>query len=291
MKYSWSLFNELFTPICPCCNQRIKPVKEPLNAKKDPWGANTGLCAECKPLLSSRFMPPTNEDISCCYCCAEAIESRQRTRRVDICLACELFPPPYSQIRSLWYFDQQIEQLIKKLKYCNKPGIGSCLGIALANYLRDTNNSRSGFAKHDWDMVLAVPSAPNNERLRGYSHTAIIGRKLSRMLGVSSPYASIVSLSSRRSQASLPIEQRLSNIANSFRACHKRLKGKSILLIDDTVTSGATLEYCSMKIIEAGAGHLDILTLARSHSYQLNRIKLRWHDSCTSYNKIKQTLL
>jgi ComF family protein len=111
-----------------------------------------------------------------------------------------------------------------------------------------------------YDAVTAVPIAPARYRERGYNQAELIARALSRQLGL--PYRSLLGRLGADHQIGRGRHERLDQVRGRFYAT-RQLAGQRLLLIDDVLTTGATLAECSRVLTEAGAGAVWAATVAR----------------------------
>ena len=114
--------------------------------------------------------------------------------------------------------------------------------------------------------VVPVPLHKERLRSRGFNQAAIIGREMSRTLGVPLDEVSLVRLtSSEKHRTGLDAKGRRDSVAKAFAVRYPRLlAGEHILLTDDVFTTGATVEACEAVLTEAGAKSVLIMTLARA---------------------------
>lgn len=114
--------------------------------------------------------------------------------------------------------------------------------------------------------VVPVPLHKERLRSRGFNQAAIIGREISRALGVPLDDVSLVRVtSSEKHRTGLDAKGRRDSVAKAFAVPYPRLvEGEHILLIDDVFTTGATVEACEAVLSEAGAKSVLIMTLARA---------------------------
>src|SRR5262245_3636996 len=114
--------------------------------------------------------------------------------------------------------------------------------------------------------VVPVPLHEERLRSRGFNQAAIIGREMSRALGVPLDEISLVRVSSsEKYRTGLDTKGRWETVAKAFSVKYPRLvQGEVILLVDDVFTTGATVSACEAALIEAGAKSVLIMTLARA---------------------------
>ena len=229
----WTGLDWLYPPYCGGCGKRgIR------------W------CLDCSQRVQ-RLMPPF-----CPSCGAETSEEAP-------CTTCEKISYHYSAVRSVCYYDGPIRQAILGLKYKGDMGLGEALASDLINL----------FCSLRWnvDVILPVPIGMTRQAERGYNQAALLAVPLA--LATETHYESKALRKVRltRSQVGLSREERVQNVAGAFHADSKIVANQRILVVDDVMTTGATLDACAVALKNAGAGEVYCLTLARAHHYSSNR--------------------
>jgi ComF family protein len=119
--------------------------------------------------------------------------------------------------------------------------------------------------KIEFDLIIPVPLHWKKEFLRGFNQSALIGNYISKKLGKKMYQNILIKSKNTKSQTELNEKERKENVKNSFKIKRNDLiKDKSILLIDDVYTTGATTEECKKILINGGAKKVIIITLAKS---------------------------
>ena len=112
-------------------------------------------------------------------------------------------------------------------------------------------------------LITYVPTAPGHRRSRGFDHAQLLAKELARMRGWN--YATALQRSGEIHQRGASREQRIRQLKGVFRAVNSPLfMGKHILLVDDVVTTGSTLNECTKILIKAGAAQVDAVVFART---------------------------
>jgi ComF family protein len=148
-----------------------------------------------------------------------------------------------------------IQQLLHQLKYEGNEAVGLLLGELYGEEL----------AKHysgKWDLITCVPIHLKKHRKRGFNQSHLISEGLSLKLNI--PFQPILEKSvNRKSQTRKHRIERFENVESTFALKEpiQDLSGKRILLVDDVLTTGATLQSCSKPLQEAGA-EISIVTIA-----------------------------
>jgi competence protein ComFC len=174
---------------------------------------------------------------------------------VEICRSCQKNPPGYSALRSWAVFNGSLRNAIHRLKYYGDMALGEVLARPLIQLLHT----------FDWtvDLVVPVPIGVARLKERGYNQANLIAWPLALGCGLRFQPHALKKERETRSQVGLSAAQRRQNVAGAFAADPHRVAGKSVLVVDDVTTSGATIEACAHALRLAGAGEVFGLTLSR----------------------------
>ena len=149
-------------------------------------------------------------------------------------------------------------RLLADLKYHNRPETGDVLGRIMAEELLPR-----GFF-NGIDLIVPVPLAREKENQRGYNQSACIASGISQATGIGVDTASVRRIVANPSQTHLTEAERRENVQGIFAVADpERLKNRHILLVDDVMTTGATLRSCAETIAAACSVRVSILCLAR----------------------------
>lgn len=114
-----------------------------------------------------------------------------------------------------------------------------------------------------WQLVTAVPCAAGQKRSRGHNHAAVLAGELAGCLGL--PFrGELLRREPGPQQHALPARLRWENARALYRAGTGQLQGEAVLLVDDVMTTGATLQQCARLLRQMGAGRVDCATLCRT---------------------------
>jgi competence protein ComFC len=149
-----------------------------------------------------------------------------------------------------------LRQSVHALKYNQGTVLAEPLGIRLAQRLMELQ----------WPVDLIVPVPLSNERLaeRGFNQSQLLANELSRNIVIPCMQAALTRTRTTRSQVGLNAAQRQANVAAAFQGDPARLASKTVLVIDDVLTTGATLAACAQAALDAGAVAVYGLTLCRA---------------------------
>jgi len=164
----------------------------------------------------------------------------------------------YQTLRSYGLFDGPLREALHRLKYQRDIGIGE----ALSKHIIELYNDQ----KWEIDIIVPVPLSRKRARERGYNQAGLLARPLA--YAIQKPFQPEALHRSRdtRSQVGLRAKERRENVDGSFIADVQRVNGKVVLVIDDVMTTGSTINACAQALRVAGASVVYALTLARAVS-------------------------
>jgi ComF family protein len=137
-----------------------------------------------------------------------------------------------------------VQNLMHELKYNHHPEIGSKLGMIMGHRL-----IQSGF-KGKWDIIIPVPLYRNREIQRGYNQCEAFARALGFCLEAETDKTILIRSKQTRTQTKKGKMDRWNNLQDAFKVVKpEKIFDKRILLVDDVVTTGATLEACAKTLI------------------------------------------
>ncbi len=165
-------------------------------------------------------------------------------------LKSEIATPYFDDLIVRFEFSPIFQQLIHLLKYERFSGVAPILAQSLAEFI-----------PLNFDLVTAVPLNPSRLKERGYNQSALLARHLSQITRIPFDESVLKRLRNTPSQTKLSRSERQANVRNAFAAL-KDMEGKRILLIDDVVTTGSTLNECARVLKEAGAQKVTAAALA-----------------------------
>lgn len=208
------------------------------------------LCGAC--FAKVRFL-----SAPCCAVCGTPFEFDPGGADV-LCGSCIRHRPAYDRARAVFRYDDSSRGLVLAFKH------GDRIDAAPA-YARWLARAGSGLIEGA-DLIAPVPLHWTRLFHRRYNQSALLANALSRLAGL----PAVPDLLCRRrrtpSQGGLDRARRIRNVRGAFvvrAAARARVTGKRILLVDDVLTTGATVEACATALLKAGATAVDVLTLAR----------------------------
>lgn len=195
-----------------------------------------------------------------CAACGDTLLKDEET----VCLKCRYLLPKtgyelhadnplaqmfYGRVRfhavtACFFFAKQgkVQHLIHELKYKGNWEAGVFLGQQLGESLKNAPLFQG------IDYLVPVPLHPKREKKRGYNQSLMIARGIAEVTGIAIGDRFLVRGVNTATQTKKSKEERFQNVKDIFQVCHaEELQGKHILLIDDVLTTGATLESCAHK--------------------------------------------
>lgn len=170
----------------------------------------------------------------------------------SICKKCLEQTPPFSKVITYGIYEGVLAVAINHLKFYGVRRISKPLGKLMSN-----------LALPFVDGVVPVPLHIKKLRERGFNQSLIIARPLSKSLRIPLLMDVLIKIKETPPQIGLSAKDRISNMKNAF-SVHGDVKDMRILLVDDVMTTGATVTSCSSALMKAGAREVFVLALARS---------------------------
>ena len=224
----------LLPPHCAACGERVATAGQ--------------LCAACFAATSFIAEP-------CCDRCGVGFAVAGLG---PVCQACEAHPPLYRRARGGLTYDAQGRRLILPFKHADRPELARVLAPHMA---------RAGAALLRTAQVL-IPVPLHRRRLfsRRYNQAVLLAAELSHLSGIPVLRDALIRTKATASLADSTAAEREQEVSGAFAIRAGRdaaLSGRQVLLIDDVMTSGATVNACAATLLQAGAKGVDVLVAAR----------------------------
>lgn len=204
-----------------------------------------------------------NEDYICKLCLSKIPKTNYHKNKLDT--INEIFwgrvKLEYAYSHYLFNKGGILQTLIHNIKYENEQQLAIILGKEMAYSLQDTEIPET------IDIITSIPLHPKKKRIRGYNQSDLLAQGMSEVLQI--PFRSdIIKRTQHTStQTKKNKEQRWNNVKDAFEVSDKEtIKGKHIAVIDDVLTTGATMEACVSKLSMCENVKLSIITLAHASS-------------------------
>lgn len=150
----------------------------------------------------------------------------------------------------------KVQHLIHQLKYKNRPDVGVYLGKMLAKHLNELYPGQ-------FDVVVPVPLHKDKERKRGYNQSAMIAQGIAEVLNIPVGDTNFIKVTYTETQTRKARFARYENVKETFKVVDSDVfAGKHLLLVDDVITTGATLESCAAKLLDVPEAKVSIACLA-----------------------------
>lgn len=238
--------NTLLAKVAEAALELLYPKRANCMGCGSPIGADyLWLCADCDELLK-----PVHDlkKERCGRCGCPGGWDRRK------CKTCGDWPDDtIDMARFAYVYKRPVDLMIRRMKYNGVSCLGPWMGEQIANML-------SYEAFPPIDLIVPVPMHPKRLQSRGFNHSELIAREVG--LQVNMPMENtLVRTRNTRQQARLSYLERAANMDGAFEAV-KDLSGRSVLLIDDVLTSGATALHCAKSLKDAGAMSVYVATLS-----------------------------
>lgn len=165
-----------------------------------------------------------------------------------------LSPPP--EVRVAWAFSGALVHAVHRAKFGGSPAVPARLGELLAAHTTDLHDAI--------DAVVPVPLGRWRLLRRGYNQAGELARAVARTLRCPIGWDAVERARETPTQTALSREARQHNVHGAFRAHPRAVRGARVLLLDDVVTTGATLAACREALLDAGASSVTCAALAHA---------------------------
>ncbi|HJU11118.1 MAG TPA: ComF family protein [Candidatus Binataceae bacterium] len=238
------LINFVFPPRCAACDIRMS-----IDTK-------ARICEGCVQMIE-RIPEPI-----CDKCGVPLVV--QDSLRPDWCRACIDSPPHFGRARAIARYrpgipedGQVVPSIIRRHKY----GRDQSLAVALAQCLGDTLPLNS----HEYDLVIPVPLHRRRLRWRGFNQAALLGAAVASRMNCMMDAVTLARIRDTPPQTMQHSAERRLNVRGAFAVTRPaRIANRKVLLVDDVMTTGGTLDECARTLLAAGARQVDVFTLARA---------------------------
>lgn len=204
-------------------------------------GGTIGICQACLEHMPWHCAPQ-------CPQCAQVSNGL-------ICGACLNTTPNFDTTHALFTYDYPLDRLLQHYKYRESLHLAKLFAQLWLNKYSATTTA----------INLIVPMPMHSMRLkqRGFNQALEIARIISKATTIKLDYSVCQRIKLTPPQASLPLKQRMKNIRGVFK-CDRNLQGLNIALVDDVMTSGASLNELAKTLKQAGAAHVECWVIART---------------------------
>jgi len=213
------------------------------------------LCRACEADLPTTPNP--------CLRCGQ-----QTLAAAPVCHLCQLTPPPFRRTFSAFAYSSPVDQLISEFKNNHQRRVGHVLAVVLAQRyqrwrLQQEQQQEQVAATAGVDLLVPMPLHENRQRQRGFNQANDISLQIGHQSAIAVDAGLCRRIKETAAQKGLSATARQKNIQQAF-VVSRRLSGLRVAIVDDVLTTGATVAELSRMLLRAGARSVDIITLART---------------------------
>ncbi len=210
--------------------------------------AGSPLCPDCLELLKPRTG-------GYCTCCGTMFG--REDDEPGLCSECRLEPRPWTRLYFHSPYAGRLREMILAYKFSGRLGLGRLLQeMAVLAFEQEAESLP--------ELIIPVPLHPKRLFRRGFNQSLELGRLVSAKTGRPIAPDALRRVRNTTPQSRLKGKERLENLRGAFRAAEERVRDRSVLLVDDVLTTGATIAECSKILAKAGAARVDVLVLAKA---------------------------
>lgn len=223
----WKAVDLLYPPLCAGCG---KP--------------NHRFCSDCLQGVKIIDFP------FCAFC------GKQTNDDQPVCAECGHVPVHFTAAAAWAVYGGTLREAIHSLKYKNDMGLGDFFAQYLIEIL----------SEKDWsfDLIIPVPLSAQRKKERTYNQSALLSRPIARYFQLEHSMNALKRTKDTGTQVKRNRAERDLSLKDAFSGNPAKLKGRSVLLVDDIITTGATINHCSEALLQAGAVRVYAVSLAKT---------------------------
>jgi ComF family protein len=177
-----------------------------------------------------------------------------------VCGRCLSDPPHFDDATAAFVYAFPLNKLVQSFKFSANLALADFLAARLADRVR-AQFGDVGLARGA--LVMALPLAPQRLASRGFNQSAVLADALARSLTLSVAHHQVLRIRDTPPQAGLSREDRIKNVRGAF-SCKGGVVDRHVILVDDVMTTGATLSEAARAIRKAGAARVSAWVVARA---------------------------
>ena len=232
----------VFKQNCVLCTQYINQNNK---------NAHPSIHAVCTACLNDL---PWHPKTSCPQC---GLESSGSASINIVCGSCLNSPPDFDATKAIFLYAYPIDAMMQRYKYGNMLNLGDTFGEFLAEKV----------SMGTVDLIIPMPMHHTRLKERGFNQALEIAKVLCKNHKEKLNYKSVIRQTLTPPQASLPLKERVKNIKGAFKVNADKLdkiQGKRIAIVDDVMTTGASLNELAITLKKAGAAYVECWVIART---------------------------
>jgi ComF family protein len=211
------------------------------------WAGRRAVCRACESAL------PRLPERHCPRCC-------DRSESGDACARCLAHPPAFDRTIAAFAYASPVDDLVQSLKYAHRLHLAEWLGQALA----ETWAAREvPIPAGERPILIPMPLHPDRLVERGFNQATEIARPLARLLNAPIAHEACVRVRATAPQARMAISSRPANVIDAFE-CREDLDGRTAIIVDDVMTSGASIGELARVVRLHGASRVIVAIAART---------------------------
>jgi ComF family protein len=228
---------------CAICGACL-PVSDQSGSSAVPMGT----CTDCQAALKPRTTG---------FCPRCGLLFARSSEPVSLCLDCRLSPPPWREVFFYGCYDGLLKDLVLRFKFHAQLGLALILREMLLVAMSNRITPR-------FDLIVPVPLHPQKLRARGFNQSLELACGVASFTSTPMSTQALVRVRNTPAQHTLPRAQRVHNLKGAFLARPEEVRGRSVLLVDDILTTGATARSAAKALRKAKAANVSLLILARA---------------------------
>lgn len=183
-----------------------------------------------------------------CLCCGVPLADES-----DYCNRCQYERGAFVKNRSPLVYEGETKKMIYSLKFAKKKYLAETLGALMADEFLDCDMKA--------DIIVFVPMTESEQKKRGFNQSELLANEVGKRLNIP-VLPALVKIKDTKAQKELQGKDRANNLEGAFACVFEQVKNRTILLVDDIFTTGATANECAKTLLKAKAREVNVLTAA-----------------------------
>ena len=210
--------------------------------------ASTSELSLCERCIESLNLAPSP---SCPHC--------GLTTQGEHCGQCVKSTPAHDTTKALFFYTFPTSAILQHYKYNNALFLSQTFGALFSEQLATNNQYK------EIDLIIAMPLHADRIKERGFNQSLEVAKTMAKQLSIPLVKPSCMGIKNTAPQGSLPLKARLKNMRGAFQInMRNNIKGKRIAIVDDVMTTGASLNELAKILKKAGATHVECWVVARA---------------------------